>query len=110
MFGENVSIPDKPVCYRATFVYSATQQKWITLDYYQLPDHVFIGPVGWIDPQNPANLDINADVGSNNPNPNFIGYETAGFPLFQDPFSNTDLTPFKISDPVQREAFSNRIM
>ena len=110
MFGENVTIPDKPVCYRATFVYSAAQQKWITFDYYQLPDHVFIGPVGWIDPQNPANLDINADVGSNNPNPNFIGYETAGFPLFQDPFSNTDLTPFKISDPVQREAFSNRIM
>lgn len=110
MFGENVTIPDKPVCYRATFVYSAAQQRWITFDYYQLPDHVFMGPVGWIDPQNPSNLDINSTVGTNNPNPNFVGYETAGFPLFQDPFSNADLTPFKISDPEQLVNFSNRIM
>ena len=110
MFGENVTIPDKPVCYRASFVYSAAEQKWVTFDYYQLPDHVFVGPVGWIDPQNPANLDINGDVGSNNPNPNFVGYETAGFPLFQDPFSNPDLSPFKISDVNQLAQFSNRII
>jgi len=109
MFGENVSIPDKPVCYRATFVYSATQQKWITLDYYQLPDHVFIGPVGWIDPQNPANLDINNDVMPSNPNPTYVGYETAGFPLFQDPFSNNDLSPFKASNEDELNAFRNRI-
>jgi hypothetical protein len=42
MFGENVSIPDKPVCYRATFTYSSVEKRWMVTDYYQLPDHIFV--------------------------------------------------------------------
>lgn len=111
VFGENIAIPDKPVCYRATFIYSRVEQKWITLDYYQLPDHVFIGPVGFIDPQNPANQDINNDViGNINPNAQNIGYETGAFPLYQDPFSKSDLTPFKVSSLDELENFKNRII
>jgi hypothetical protein len=110
MFGENVTIPDKPVCYRATFIYNAADEKWCTLDYYQLPDHIFVGPVGFIDPQSPANLDINEDViGNINPNASNIGYETAAFPLFQDPFSNPDLTPYRVSGD-SLNAFKNRII
>lgn len=110
MFGENVSVPDKPVCYRATFKYSEADQKWCLFDYYQLPDHIFVGPVGFIDPQNPANLDINDEViGNINPNAMNIGYETAAFPMFQDPFSNVDLTPYRISgDDI--DDFKNRIV
>jgi hypothetical protein len=110
MFGENVSIPDKPVHYRATFIYSATEKRWNTLDYYQLPDHLFVGPVGFIDPQNPSNLDINNDaLGNTNPDAQFIGYETAGFPLFQDPFSNSDLTPYQFTSEEELDAYKNRI-
>jgi hypothetical protein len=110
MFGENVTVPDKPVCYRATFVYSEADKKWCTLDYYQLPDHIFVGPVGFIDPQNPANMDINNEaIGNINPNAANIGYETAAFPMFQDPFSNGDLTPYRVSgDDVN--GFKNRIV
>jgi len=110
MFGENVTIPDKPVCYRATFVYSEAEQKWCTLDYYQLPDHIFVGPVGFVDPQNPANMDINNEViGNINPNAANIGYETAAFPMFQDPFSNANLSPFRVSGNGAYE-FKNRIV
>lgn len=109
MFGENVTIPDKPVCYRATFVYSEADKKWCTLDYYQLPDHIFVGPVGFIDPQNPANMDINNEViGNINPNAANIGYETAAFPMFQDPFSNSNLSPYRVSGDGADE-FKNRI-
>jgi len=97
LFGENCSVPDSKTCYRATFVYSASKQAWMLMDYYQLPDHLFIGPVGFIDPQNPSNLDVNG-VDSGLPNPVRIGYETAGFPMFQDPFSNSDLSPYRISN------------
>ena len=110
MFGENISIPDKPVHYRATFIYNATDKKWHTLDYYQLPDHLFVGPVGFIDPQNPSNLDINNDaLGNINPNAQFIGYETAGFPMFQDPFSNSDLSPYQTTTDEDLDSFENRI-
>ncbi len=108
-FGENISIPDKPVIYRATFIYSAIQDKWITLDYYQLPDHIFMGPVGFIDPQNPGNVDLNNDtIGNINPNAKYIGYETSAFPTFVDPFSNVDLTPYKL-DPSEKNDFYNRV-
>jgi len=110
MFGENVSIPDKPVHYRATFIYNATEKRWNTLDYYQLPDHLFVGPVGFIDPQSPSNLDINNDaIGNINPDAQFIGYETAGFPMFQDPFSNSDLSPFHGTNDEDIDDFNNRI-
>ena len=105
-FGENISIPDKPVIYRATFVYSHSQNQWMTLDYYQLPDHVFMGPVGFVDPANPGNLDVNADMlGGINPNAAFIGYETGAFPTFSDVFSNPDLSPYR---PDSMDEFINR--
>lgn len=111
MFGENVSIPDKPVCYKATFAYNLRTKQWITVDYYQLPDHQFIGPIGYIDPQNPANKDINENlIGDIGPNPAFIGYETAGFPLFQDPFSNESLAPVRFTDAEALQRFVNRIL
>lgn len=110
MFGENVSIPDKPVHYRATFVYNATEKRWHTLDYYQLPDHLFVGPVGFVDPQNPSNKDINSEtIGDINPDAQYIGYETAGFPMFQDPFSNSDLSPYRFTSDEDLDAFHNRI-
>lgn len=97
MFGENVAVPDRPVCVRARFIYSAAEGGWKTLDYYQLPDHLFIGPVGFIDP-----------LGSDSAVWN--GMETAGFPLFQDPFSSTDLTPYRFGSSSDASAFSNRII
>lgn len=110
VFGENIAIPDKPVCYRATFIFSEIENKWITLDYYQLPDHIFMGPVGFIDPRNPSNLDINRSViGDINPNAAHVGYETGAFPLYQDPFSNPDLSPFRISDDSAYDSFRNRL-
>lgn len=110
MFGENVSIPDKPVCYRATFVYSSAEKRWMVLDYYQLPDHVFVGPIGFIDPQSPSNPDINNELMGINPNASFIGYETAAFPLFQDPFSSTNLTPYRFKTDGEYDAFKNRMI
>lgn len=96
MYAENVTIPDKPVVYRATFMYVKAQNDWITYDYYQLPDHVFVGPIGFIDPQNPGNLDFNSSELSHiNPNAAFIGYETCAFPTYVDVFSHPNLSPYK---------------
>lgn len=97
MFGENVAVPDRPVCVRARFIYSASEGTWKTLDYYQLPDHLFVGPVGFIDP-------LGSDTAVWN------GMETAGFPLFQDPFSSTDLSPYRFGSSGDASAFSNRII
>lgn len=75
VFGENVAIPDRPVVYRASFVYSATRNRWELFDYYMFPDHIFMSPNGFTD-----------------------AAETAGFPMFQDPFSNSDLSPVRIGE------------
>lgn len=85
VFGENVGVPDKPVVYKARFVYSKADHSWKTFDYYQFPDHVFMSPGGFVDPMT-AN-----DEGH-------PGVETGGFPLFQDPFSNTELRPIRVTD------------
>jgi flagellin-like hook-associated protein FlgL len=95
VFAENITIPDKPVIYRATFIYSKNENQWMCLDYYQLPDHVFVGPVGFIDPQNPSSSQGNSTTAATLPDPSFIGYETCAFPTFVDPFSNPDLTPYR---------------
>jgi hypothetical protein len=110
MFGENVSIPDKPVCYRATFTYSSVEKRWMVTDYYQLPDHIFVGPVGFIDPQTPSNADVYMDSLNINPNASFIGYETAAFPMFQDPFSSTNLSPYRFTNVDDLNAFINRMI
>jgi len=108
IYGENISIPDKPVIYRATFVYSSAERSWITLDYYQLPDHIFMGPVGFVDPTNPSNTDINGTGSGINPNAKFIGYETGALPMFTDMFSKPDLSPIRLSD-VNLDKFKNRL-
>ena len=110
IFGENISIPDKPVVYRATFVYSKHHNEWLCMDYYQLPDHVFTGPVGFIDPANPANKDLSDEMnGDILPNASHIGYESAAFPTFNDVFSGVDLNPVRLSNDDYL-AFKNRIL
>lgn len=86
VYDENIAIANRPVMYRATFVYSATEEQWKIFDYYQLPDHVFIGPVGFVDPTNAGELQLNNELGNE-----FNGLETAGFPMFADPFSDKSL-------------------
>jgi hypothetical protein len=87
VYDENIGVPNRPVMYRATFVYSAADKQWKLYDYYQLPDHVFIGPVGFVDPTNKGILD------DSRPGNEYKGYETAGFPMFADPFEKTSLEP-----------------
>ncbi len=87
VYDENIGVPNRPVMYRASFVYSATDGKWKLFDYYQLPDHVFIGPVGFVDPTNKGIMD------DTRPGNEYKGYETAGFPMFADPFEKTSLEP-----------------
>jgi hypothetical protein len=87
VYDENIGVPNRPVMYRATFVYSASDKQWKLYDYYQLPDHVFIGPVGFVDPTNKGILN------DSRPGNEYKGYETAGFPMFADPFQKTSLEP-----------------
>ena len=87
VYDENIGVPNRPVMYRASFVYSAEDKKWKVADYYQLPDHVFIGPVGFVDPTNKGITD------DSRPGNDYQGYETAGFPMFADPFEKTSLGP-----------------
>lgn len=91
VYDENIGVPNRPVMYRATFVYAKGEEgedgQWKLFDYYQLPDHVFIGPVGFVDPTNKGIMD------DSRPGNEYKGYETAGFPMFADPFEKTSLTP-----------------
>lgn len=87
VYDENIGIANRPVMYRATFIYSASSGTWKIFDYYQLPDHVFIGPVGFVDPTNPGNIS-----NSDEPGNAFSGMETAGYPMFSDPFDKVFLT------------------
>ena len=90
VFSENIAVPNRPVLYKAKFVYSAKDQEWKTYGYYQIPDCIFLSPGGFVDPAAPSD--------------NTFGVETAGFPLMQDPFSNYDLSPVMVD-----ETFRNRI-
>ena len=87
VYDENIGVPNRPVMYRASFVYSAKDGKWKLFDYYQLPDHVFIGPVGFVDPTNKGIMD------DTRPGNEYKGYCTEGFPMFADPFEKTSLDP-----------------
>lgn len=80
VWSENVAVPNRPVFYKARFVYSKTDGEWKTYDYYQVPDQVFLSPAGFVDPS-----DRSGDAG-------YTGVETAGFPLMQDPFGGMDLS------------------
>lgn len=89
VYDENIGVANRPVMYRASFVYSKDANQWKIADYYQLPDHVFIGPVGFVDPTNKGILD------DARPGNEYKGYETAGFPMFADPFEKTSLEPMQ---------------
>lgn len=80
VFSENIGVPNRPVIYKARFIYHKDDAMWRTYDYYQVPDHLFLSPKGFCDPQNSGE-------------DNYRGVETAGFPMFQDPFSGYDLRP-----------------
>lgn len=84
VFAENIAVPNRPVLIKARFVYSEETKSWMTYDYYQVPDCIFLSPNGFVDP--------------NRPSDETYGVETAGFPLMQDPFSGYDLSPVMVDD------------
>lgn len=77
VWAENVAVPNRPVFYKARFIYSKSSKEWKTYDYYQVPDHVFLSPAGFVDPSERKE--------------GYSGVETAGFPLMQDPFGGISL-------------------
>lgn len=85
---ETIGVPDRPVMYKARFIYSKDEGMWKTYDYYQFPDHVFLSPGGFVDP-----MDKDGEY----------GVETAGFPLYQDPFCKYDLTPVKVTPEYRNQ-------
>lgn len=87
VFSENVGVPDKPVCYKARFIYSKKEHRWKTYDYYQFPDHVFLSPNGFVNPSDR----------------NSYGVETSGFPLYQNPFSDYDLSALHVADDYRNQ-------
>lgn len=84
---ENVGVPDRPVVYKASFIYSASEERWKTYDYYQFPDHILLSPMGFVDPMSREAYDV----------------QSAGFPLFANPFSNYDLSPIHVSDNYKNQ-------
>ena len=80
VFSENIGVPDRPVCYKARFIYSKEAHNWKTYDYYQMPDHIFMSPHGFVDPTDIKAYDV----------------ESAGFPLYQNPFSSYDMSPIHV--------------
>ena len=87
IFAENVGVPDRPVCYKARFIYSKKEQRWKTYDYYQLPDHIFLSPNGFVDPSQPE----------------AYGVQTGGFPLYQNPFSSYDLSAIHVDENYRNQ-------
>lgn len=87
MFSENVGVPDRPVCYKARFIYSKAEHRWKTYDYYQFPDHIFLSPHGFVDPSDPKAYSV----------------QTAGFPLYQNPFSNYDLSAIHVDSEYRNQ-------
>jgi hypothetical protein len=90
LWAENVAVPARPVFYKAKFIYSRDDKEWRTYDYYQVPDHVFLSPKGFVDPAN-RNDDTYGEDGD------FSGVQTAGFPLMQDPFAELDMSPVRMN-------------
>lgn len=84
---ETIGVPDRPVMYKARFIYSKSEHRWKTYDYYQFPDHIFLSPGGFIDPTKPTEF----------------GVETAGFPLYQDPFSSEELAPVRVTPDYRNQ-------
>lgn len=91
VWAENIAIPNRPVFYKARFIYSKTSKEWRTYDYYQVPDHVFLSPKGFVDP---SDREDDGVYGTDRP---YTGVQTAGFPLMQDPFGGMDLGAVKLN-------------
>ncbi len=87
VYSENIGVPDRPVCYKARFIYSKKEHRWKTYDYYQFPDHIFLSPNGFVDP-----TDDKA-----------VGVQSAGFPLFQNPFSDYDLSAIHVDERYRNQ-------
>lgn len=93
LWAENVAVPNRPVFYKAKFIYSRDAKAWKTYDYYQVPDHVFLSPKGFVDPS--VRNEVEGDTyGSDGP---FSGVQTAGFPLMQDPFGGMDMNAVRLN-------------
>jgi hypothetical protein len=104
---ENIFIPDKPVVYTVKVMYSTAAHKWLVADHHQWEDHVFVGPFGFVDPTDPRAAQ-NGMSGAGSA-PLHVGWETAAFPTYQDPFSNTNLTPYKSSQGTDLDLFSRKL-
>ena len=91
VFSENVGVPDRPTVYKARFIYSKAEKRWKTYDYYQFPDHIFLSPHGFVDPSDPKAYSV----------------QTAGFPLFQNPFSSFDLSAIHVDPEKYRNQLQN---
>ena len=87
LWAENVAVPNRPVFYKAKFIYSRDAGEWKTYDYYQVPDHVFLSPKGFVDPS----IRNDSEGDSYGSDSGFSGVQTAGFPLMQDPFGGLDM-------------------
>ena len=93
LWAENVAVPNRPVFYKAKFIYSREANDWRTYDYYQIPDHMFLSPKGFVDPslRNGADGDTYGSSGE------FSGVQTAGFPLMQDPFGGLNMHAIRLN-------------
>lgn len=91
VWAENIAVPNRPVFYKAKFIYSRNSKEWRTYDYYQVPDHIFLSPKGFVDP---SDREDDGVYGNDHP---YTGVQTAGFPLMQDPFGGMDLGAVKLN-------------
>lgn len=93
LWAENVAVPNRPVFYKAKFIYSREANDWRTYDYYQIPDHMFLSPKGFVDPslRNDGTGDSYGSSGE------YSGVQTAGFPLMQDPFGGLDMGAIRLN-------------
>lgn len=93
VWAENIAVPNRPVFIKAKFEYSEELETWLVSDFYQVPDHVFLSPKGFVDPT--VRNDAEGDTyGTAEP---YTGVQTAGFPLMQDPFGGMDLNRIRLN-------------
>lgn len=88
IWAENIAIPDKPVSYYAQFIYSKSLNSWMLLNFNQLDDHIFVGPIGFVDPVGFAFNELDSGFGE------YQTHESSALPTYTDPFSNIDLTRY----------------
>ena len=92
VWSENIAVPNRPVFYKAKFIFSKTDNEWKTYDYYQIPDHVFWSPRGFVPPDIESTGEYN-------------GLETAGFPLMQDPFGGMNMGRIVLKNRIDQTPY-----